>query len=78
MFFHKLKRKFVGISGMHCDKCAERIKHSLEELSDVDHAKVDYKKAEAIIYYSDFIDDIKISSVIEELGYQVTGIKEIS
>ena len=77
MFFNKWKKKIVGISGMHCDKCAMKIDSALEELSDVENVKVNLKKNNAIIYYVNHVDNLLIQKVIEDLGYTVTGIKEV-
>ena len=77
MFFKRQKRKVIGITGMHCDNCAEKIDKALSDLSAIDSAKVDLKKNQATIYYDDEVDDLQIQQIIEELGYTVTGIKEI-
>ena len=77
MFFSKKKRKIVGIDGMHCEKCADKIEKGLEELSDVENVKVNLKKKNAIVYYDNEVDSLLIQKTIEELGYTVTGIKEI-
>ena len=76
MFFKKSPRKVVGISGMHCAACKERVEHALTDLIDVEKAKVDLKKEVAYVYYSHSIDDLLITETIEKLGYTVTGIKE--
>ncbi len=76
MFFKKEPRKVVGIDGMHCNNCKEKIEHALEELIDIEKAKVDLKKSVAYIYYSHSADDLLITETIEKLGYSVTGIKE--
>ncbi len=77
MFFFKRKKKIIGVDGMHCDGCATRIEKALGELSDVDNVRVELKKKRVIVYYSDSVDDMLLKSVIENLGYVVTGIKEI-
>ena len=77
MFFKKQKRKVVGIMGMHCDACAEKVDKALSDLSAIDRAKVDLKKNQATIFYDDEVDDLQVQQTIEELGYTVTGIKEI-
>lgn len=77
MFFQKKKKIIVGIEGMHCDKCAMKVDKALEDLSDVDSVKVNLNKKTATIYYTDTIDSLQIQKIIEELGYTVTGIKEI-
>ena len=77
MFFEKKKKKLISIEGMHCDTCAIRIDKALEELSDVESVKVNLKKKTAIVYYNNDVDSLLIQKTIEDLGYTVTGIKEI-
>ena len=77
MFFKKSKKKIIGIEGMHCEKCADKIDKALEDLSDTDRVKVNLKKKTATIYYNNSIDDLLLQKTIEDLGYTVTGIKEI-
>ncbi len=76
MFFKKEPRKVVGISGMSCNHCKEKIEHALEDLIDVSQAKVDLKKNVAYVYFDHSVDDLLITETIEKLGYTVTGIKE--
>ena len=77
MFFKKRKKKIVGIDGMHCDNCAKKVGRALEDLSDIEQVKVDLKKKIATVFYDSNVDDLLIQKTIEELGYTVTGIKEI-
>ena len=63
--------------GMHCDACAEKVDKALSDLSAIDKAKVDLKKNQATIFYDDEVDDLQVQQTIEELGYTVTGIKEL-
>lgn len=78
MFFNKKKKKILLIKGMHCEKCAERVKNSLEEISLVNKVKVNLKDGNATIYYDMGIDNELLSNKIEELGYSVIGIKDIN
>ena len=77
MFFKKKKRKIIGIEGMHCEKCADKIERALEELSDIENVKVNLKKKTATVYYDNDVDSLLLQKTIDELGYTVTGIKEI-
>ncbi len=77
MFFQKRKRKMIGVEGMHCDNCALRIKKALEELSDVEKVNVDLKKKMVIVFNDNTVDELLLQKVIEDLGYTVTGMKEI-
>ena len=77
MFFQKRKRKVIGVEGMHCDNCALRIKKALEELTDVEKVNVDLKKKMVIVFNDNTVDELLLQKVIEDLGYTVTGMKEI-
>ena len=77
MFFKKKKRKIIGIEGMHCEHCADKIDKALEELADVTSVKVNLKKKIATVFYDGDVDSMLIQKIIENLGYTVTGIKEI-
>ena len=77
MFFKKKKKKIIGISGMSCDACALRIDKALEDLSDISRVKVDLKKKCAIVFYDENVDSLLLQKTIEDLGYKVTGIKEV-
>lgn len=77
MFFQKRKRKMIGVEGMHCDNCALRIKKALEELTDVEKVNVDLKKKMVIVFNDNTVDEFLLQKVIEDLGYTVTGMKEI-
>lgn len=77
MFFKKKKRKIIGIEGMHCERCADKIDKALEELVDVTSVKVNLKKKIATVFYDGDVDSMLLQKIIENLGYTVTGIKEI-
>ena len=77
MFFHKKKKLSIGIDGMHCSHCANKVDKALEDISFVSSVKVSLKDKSAIVYYEDNADFLLLQKTIEELGYIVTGIKEI-
>ncbi len=72
------KKKHVHIEGMSCEHCAKKVKSCLEEITDVRKVKVHLDKKEAIISYQNTLDNELIQRKIEELGYTVTGMKDIS
>lgn len=77
MFFEKRKKKIIGVEGMHCEHCAEKIEKALEELSDVEKVKVDLKKKNVTVFYENDVDSLLLQKTIEDLDYVVTGIKEV-
>lgn len=77
MFFKKNKKE-ICIEGMSCEHCKKKIETALENIMDVTKVKVDLKKKCAIITYENNVDDILLQNTIEQLGYTVTGIKELS
>ena len=77
MFF-KRKKKVIHIEGMTCDHCVKKVEDALEKLADVIKVKIDLKKKLATITYENTLDEIQIQNIIEQLGYTVTGIKDLS
>ena len=62
---------------MSCDKCAQKIKLSLESIPEINKVKVNLSANEATIYYKDEVNDEDITRKIETLDYKVTGIRNI-
>lgn len=78
MFFKKKKRKIIHIEGMSCEHCAKKVETALEDLVDIEKAKVNLKKRCAIVTYQNSVDEVLLQNTIEKLGYTVTGVKELS
>lgn len=78
MFFNRKKKKIVNIEGINSEESAMKVKDTLEELVDISKVKINIKEKCAIISYDNTLDEILITNTIEELGFSVTGIKEIS
>lgn len=78
MFFKKKKRKIIHIEGMSCEHCAKKVETALEDLVDIERAKVNLKKRCAIVTYQNSVDEVLLQNTIEKLGYTVTGVKELS
>lgn len=76
MFFHH-KKLIVQVTGMHCSNCLDRIKKSLEEVSDVVKVKGDLSKQEIVVFYDQSLDQEHIREIIDRLGYSVTGMKNV-
>ena len=76
MFWHK-KKKIVNIMGMSCNKCTEKVKDALMSIPEIDKVKVNLNNKEAIIYSNTEVNDEDIRRKIEELDYQITGIRNI-
>lgn len=78
MFFNRKKRKIVNIEGINSELNATKVKETLENLVDISKVKINIKEKYAIISYDHTLDEILITNTIEELGFRVTGIKEVS
>ena len=68
--------KVINVEGMHCDKCAKRIKEALLKLDNVSDVVVNLSKQEVIIK-GDNILNKDIKSCLQDLDYEVKKIKEI-
>ena len=77
MFFNKKKRKIINIEGMTSEDDAKKVKDTLENLTDVSKVKIDLNKNQVIVIYDNTLDEILLTNTIEELGFTITGIKEI-
>lgn len=71
------KRKKIQVEGMHCEHCARKVKSCLENLTDVRKVKVRIPKKEVMVIYHHSLDNELLQKKIEELGYQVTGIRDV-
>lgn len=69
-------KKIIEIQNMSCKHCAKKILDSLMKIEKIKKVKVDIKKKYAVIDSSFEVEDHLIKEVIENLGYQVTSIKE--
>lgn len=70
MFGFGKKNKFeIGIEGMSCHHCSERVEKMLNEIPSV-KAKVDLEGAKAVIEAPAKISIEKIKKVIEDAGFK--------
>ena len=66
--------KTIEIKGMMCGHCEATVKKALEELPQVEEAKVSHTDGRAIVTLSEETGDDILKKVIEDHGYQVTKI----
>jgi len=66
--------KKILIEGMSCQHCVNHVKNALEELDGIKSAKVSLENKSAEIELNHDVDDEKIKSAIDEVGYEVTSI----
>ena len=65
--------KNIEIEGMKCDNCRIRVQNKLNAVPDV-NAKVNLKKAEAVVKLGSNVPDEKLIEAVEASGYKVSGI----
>ncbi len=68
----------VSIQGMSCQHCVKRVDQALKENFDVSSVNVDLAQHVAIIDTLASLDYEKIKEVIDDVGYEVLTIEEIS
>ena len=66
--------KTVKIDGMVCDHCSLRVQNALNSVDGI-NAKVKLSRGEASVKLGRDITDAEITEIIENLGYEVKGIK---
>lgn len=67
-------KKTILIEGMMCQHCVKRVTEVLSSIPGSD-VKVDLDNKSATIEYTQELSDAKITEMIEEAGYKVTGIQ---
>ena len=77
MFFKK-KKKIIHIDVLNSEIYPKKIEDVLSPLAEIIKVKVDINKKQIIITYENTLDEFLLQKKIEELGYNVTGIKDES
>ncbi len=68
-------KTIIGISGMSCSHCASRVENTLSKLPNIKKVKVDLSSNTATITSSKELDVQEVRNIIEDLGYNFTGVK---
>ena len=70
-----MKRK-LSIEGMKCSHCVGNLKDVLtEDISGVDVLEVNLDGKYALVDMDDRVDVKKVQELIEDLGFQLTGVE---
>jgi copper chaperone CopZ len=68
-------KKIIKISGMTCAHCQDRAQKALNGISGV-RAKVDLKKAQAIVVLEQDVPDQIFKDALSEAGYEAVSIQD--
>ena len=68
-------KKIIGIFGMHCDHCRSSVEAALNSIPGVE-AKVNLKKAQAVVEFSGDIPDQTFRNALEELEFKMVSITD--
>lgn len=69
-------QKKLLIEGMSCGHCVNHLKTALtEDIKGIKVVEVNLDKKYAIVEMEDSISETELSSVIEELGFELKGIE---
>lgn len=69
-------QKKLLIEGMSCGHCVNHLKTALtEDIKGIKVVEVNLDKKYAIVEMEDSINETELSSVIEELGFELKGIE---
>lgn len=66
--------KTMHIEGMHCNHCKANVEKALNAITGVE-AAVDLDKKTAQLKLTKAVGDDKLKTVVEDLGFEVTGIE---
>lgn len=73
--FNKKIKTIIKVEGMSCNRCANKVITSLEELEEVSKVKVDLKSKEVTILSKEALDLERIKEKINALDYKYMGVK---
>lgn len=68
-------KKTLEVEGMMCGHCEARVQKALEEMNQVEQARVSHKKGTAVVKLNEEVADEALKKAVEEQGYQVRSIK---
>ena len=63
----------IKIEGMMCEHCEATVKKALESFPEVEQAKVDHQKGNAVVSLNKEIDDAQLKKATEDNDYTVLG-----
>lgn len=66
--------KTIALFGMTCQNCVAHVKKALEELPQVESAKVSLQDQQAFLTLKEDVSDEILRETLEEIGYDVKGI----
>ena len=67
--------KILKIEGMSCNNCAAAVEKALLSLPGVAEANVDLVAGSATVVLEDLVGDKALCLVVEEAGFEVTGVE---
>lgn len=70
-------KKQISIEGMSCVHCVKHVEEALKEITGVVNVQVSLQDKNAVVEVADAVSDAKLKEAIEEVGYDVTGIKNL-
>lgn len=68
-------KKTMKITGMMCGHCSGRVKKVLEAMAEVDEAIVSHEEGTAVLTLNADVADEVLKKIVEDEGYEVTGIE---
>jgi len=70
-------KKKVIIEGMTCGHCRGKVEKAFKEQEAVKEVTVDLAEKNAVLELSADLSDESIKEIIEDVGYEVTGIENL-
>lgn len=69
-------KKELTIEGMSCQHCVGHVETALRQVAGVRHVKVDLAQKRATVEVDGTVPDEKLKAAVEDMGYDVTAIRE--
>lgn len=69
-------KKVIEIKGMSCNHCKAKVEKALGNIPDVEEAKVNLAKNNAVVNCKSEVEDKVFRDAISDVGFEVVSIKE--
>ena len=68
-------KKVIDIEGMRCGHCTSNVEKALRGIPGVSDVQVELSAGTAMVEAADGVTDEALKTAVDDLGFQVTGIR---
>lgn len=73
-----MKNVLFNVSGMNCGGCIAKVERELSTIAEIKNINVNLETQEVTIEGEDTLSNMKVKSILGEIGFPVSGMKKIN